>query len=202
MSIASKIRSAAILLMVNEILVGGAHSCLGARSKAMVSTIGYERASLSDFIATLKLTGVEVLVDIRDRAQSRRPGFSKSSLSSALSEAGIEYVHMKELGDPKEGREAARNGDLARFRSIFSSVLETSSAKDALDKLEILAKQSNICLMCFERNQEDCHRKIVADRLEQKLDIKVRHLGVAEGAGRRSSIRRMHDSYQGAAASI
>lgn len=168
----------------------------------MVATIGYERASLSDFIATLERVGVEVLVDIRDRAQSRRPGFSKSALSSALHDAGITYVHMKELGDPKEGRDAARSGDMARFRSIFSNVLETNAAKEALAKLEELAMHSKICLMCYERNQEDCHRKIVADRLRQKLEVNVQHLGVAEGAGRRSSIRRMHDSHQSAAASL
>lgn len=168
----------------------------------MVATIGYERASLADFIATLKLTNIDVLVDIRDRAQSRRPGFSKSALSSALMDSGISYVHMRELGDPKEGREAARSGDLDRFRAIFTSVLETEVAKEALHKLEVLAVQSKICLMCFERSQEDCHRKIVAERLERSLNIKVQHLGVREGAGRRNSIRRMHDTHQGAAASI
>lgn len=168
----------------------------------MIATIGYERASLSDFIATLEQVGVEILVDIRDRAQSRRPGFSKSALASALHDAGIKYTHMKELGDPKEGRNAARTGDIEKFRTIFASVLETNAAMEALDRLEILAKHSKICLMCYERSQEYCHRKIVADRLQHRLKSPVQHLGVVEGAGRRSSIRRMHDSHQGATASL
>lgn len=168
----------------------------------MVATIGYERASLADFIATLQQAEIDILVDVRDRAQSRRPGFSKSALSLALNSAGIDYIHMKELGDPKEGRDAARSGNIELFQSIFRSVLETEDAKSALKRLEQLAAKSKICLMCFERNQKECHRNIVAERLEGVLKVKAKHLGVAEGAGRRGSIRRMHDSHQGSAASI
>lgn len=168
----------------------------------MVATIGYERASLADFVATLKLAGIDVLVDIRDRAQSRRPGFSKSSISEALTAEGIRYLHMRELGDPKEGREAARRGDFVRFREIFGRVMQSSQAKEAIKNLEELAISKSICLMCFERDQTTCHRKIVADRLEKTLGLKARHLGVQDGAGKRPAIRRMHDSHQGAAAQV
>jgi len=168
----------------------------------MVATIGYERASLVDFIATLQLSGIEILVDIRDRAQSRRAGFSKSALSDALRSVGISYVHMRELGDPKEGRDAARRGDFDEFRAIFAGVLEKKEAIEALAKLEELASANEVCLMCFERDQTTCHRKIVADRLEGKLGHKSRHLGVREGAGKRAAVRRVHDTHQGAAASI
>jgi uncharacterized protein (DUF488 family) len=168
----------------------------------MVSTIGYERASLVDFVATLQLSKIDVLVDIRDRAQSRRPGFSKTALAAALNEVGIEYIHMKELGDPKEGRDAARRGDYNRFRAIFSNVMMTEAAEQAIMKLEDLANNCRICLMCFERDQRACHRKIVADKLAARGNINVEHLGVKDGAGRRPTIRRMHDLDQGAAASV
>jgi uncharacterized protein (DUF488 family) len=168
----------------------------------MIATIGYERASLSDFIATLKLCGIDMLIDIRDRAQSRRAGFSKGALSDALAEADISYLHMRELGDPKEGREAARRGDYDQFRAIFSGVMESDEAKQAISTLEQLASQYRICLMCFERDQTACHRKIVADHLEVTLDTKARHLGVKEGAGKQFTIRRMCDSHQSAAAPI
>jgi len=168
----------------------------------MVATIGYERASLADFIATLQLGSIEILVDIRDRAQSRRAGFSKSALSDALHNVGISYVHMRELGDPKEGRDAARRGDFDKFHAIFDSVLEKKEAIEALAELEEMASANEVCLMCFERDHATCHRKIVADRLERKLGHKTRHLGVREGAGKRTSVRRVHDTHQSAAASI
>lgn len=168
----------------------------------MLATIGYERADLRDFLATLKMCGIDVLVDVRDRAQSRRPGFSKSALSAALAAEGIDYLHLPELGDPKEGRDAARQGDYDRFRSIFHGVMTSQAGKDALTKLELIAKTQNICLMCFERNQLECHRKIVADHLEPGLQEKARHLGVKEGAGRQTSSRRVRHIDQGATASL
>ena len=168
----------------------------------MVATIGYERAGLADFLATLKLSQIEILVDIRDRAQSRRAGFSKSALRDALENEGIEYLHLKELGDPKEGREAARRGDFAQFRLIFDGVMQTKEAKEALKKLQGLALEKQICLMCFERDQTTCHRKIVADHLQTLSGKKVRHLGVKDGAGKQLSVRRVYYTHQGAAAPV
>lgn len=144
----------------------------------MLATIGYEGARPDDFVGTLQLVDVQMVIDIRDRAQSRRPGFSKSALRENLEKNGIGYVHLKELGDPKEGRDAARSGDLAKFHKVYAAVLETQQAIDALDQIAVLAKRLNVCLLCYERDHHECHRKIVADRLESVVGSKVRHLGV------------------------
>ena len=168
----------------------------------MLATIGYERATLSDFLATLRLAGVNVLVDIRDRAQSRRAGFSKSALSAALQEMGIDYVHLRELGDPAAGRSAARLGDWELFLSIFCKVMETAAAADALTTIERMAKSGSVCLMCFERDHHECHRKIVAEALELRLAVKAQHLGVKVGAAHVSGNRRVLHSYQSSAASV
>lgn len=159
----------------------GSDSVQELKEAILLATIGYEKAELGDFIATLRVSEIDILIDVRDRAQSRRAGFSKSALSDALSEAGIGYLHLKELGDPKEGREAARRGDFAQFRRIFSSVLKTEEAKEALRAVENLALSHSICLMCFERDQRTCHRKLLADRLEIALERKANHLGVKHG---------------------
>lgn len=168
----------------------------------MLGTIGYERSTLPDFIATLKRVGVSTLVDVRERAQSRRPGFSKNALAAALNEADIEYVHFPELGDPKAGREASRAGDHELFLDIYNGVIATPKAQRALDEIEQLALDTKICLMCFERDQKDCHRTIVAHHLEQRLETKAAHWGVIEGAANGGSKRRVLHSDQGAAAQI
>ncbi len=168
----------------------------------MLATIGYERAELRDFIATLETLGVEVLVDIRERAQSRRPGFSKSTLSRALADAGISYLHFRELGDPKEGRDAARAGNTALFRQVFGRVMQSHAGERALSELEVLAADQKICLMCYERDYRECHRKIVSDHLELKLQKKVSHIGVQEGAGRSANARRVHYTNQSSTSSI
>lgn len=166
----------------------------------MISTIGYEGARPDDFVGTLQLVDIRMVIDIRDRAQSRRPGFSKSALRESLEEAGISYLHLKELGDPKEGRDAARSGDFDRFRRIYASVLETTEATEALDQIAALSQQMSVCLLCYERDHRECHRKIVADHLESVVGFKVRHLGVKTNVAVREFHGRVRDAREGAAA--
>ena len=144
----------------------------------MLFTIGYEAASPEDFIATLKSVGIQVVADIRDRPQSRRPGFSKNKLSEMLAVSGIKYVHLKELGDPPEGREAARAGNFASFRRVFAGVMATPQAQAAMHELEGIAKTEAVCLLCYERDPLQCHRKIVSDALEGRVGCRATHLGV------------------------
>src|SRR6266567_1180227 len=87
-------------------------AALASRSLAIVGkamfTIGYEKARLADVITTLTAAGVAILIDVRDRPISRRPGFSKRQLAAAVEEAGMRYVHLQPLGTPPEGRLAGR----------------------------------------------------------------------------------------------
>ncbi len=146
----------------------------------MLNTIGYEGADLDDFVHTLVQAEINTLVDIRDRAQSRRRGFSKTALSERLARDGIAYIHMRELGDPKEGREAARAGNWSKFKKVFEAVLKTDEAQSAILSITDLSKSQNICLLCYERDEKTCHRKIVSEIIEKKLKRKTRHLGVRQ----------------------
>lgn len=168
----------------------------------MLATIGYERSTLADFIETLVRSDIQILVDVRDRAQSRRPGFSKSSLSNALNAVGIRYIHFRQLGDPREGREAARQGRYDLFREIFREVMSTASAKEALSEVLRMALDNRVCLMCYERDERQCHRKIVSDHLEPMLVSKTCHLGVKSGIAHDRTVGRVLYSDKGAAASI
>lgn len=131
-------------------------------------TIGYENVGQADFVAALKAAKIGTLVDVRDIANSRRAGFSKKSLMASLSEVGIGYVHMKALGTPKAGREAARRGDVKTMHKIFEAKLKEPESQLALMETADLAKAGRICLMCLEHDWKDCHRAIVAKRLEKK----------------------------------
>lgn len=147
-------------------------------SASSLSTIGYEGASHDDLIETLVAAEVSLLIDVRERAQSRRKGFSKTALSARLEGAGIKYLHLRELGDPKNGREAARAGDIAEFRRIYRSVLATPVARKALEVIVEATQLQSVCLLCYERSFEDCHRKMVSDKVESRTGRKTRHLGV------------------------
>lgn len=142
-------------------------------------TIGYEGADLDAFIATLQAAGVTLLIDIRDAPVSRRPGFSKNALAEALTGAGIGYRHVKALGNPKPGRDAARAGDLQTYHRIFSAQLATDDAVAALAVVVETAKTETPCLMCYERDPAQCHRSLVVAALPQAAEIEIRHLKVS-----------------------
>ncbi len=146
-----------------------------------IYTIGYEGATIADFVRTLQVSGVERLIDIRQLPISRRKGFAKRALSEHLEAAGIEYVHVKALGDPKEGREAARRGDYEKFREVFTNHLDTLVAKDALSDAVNMVEEKTSCLMCYERDHKTCHRSMVASEIVLRSKVEIKHIGVREG---------------------
>ena len=143
-------------------------------------SIGYEKARFVDVVDALKKAGVATLIDVRDRPQSRRPGFSKNQLASGLAEAGISYVGLKALGTPPEGREANRKRQWGRFWRIVDEKLATAEAEHALEEAAAIASKTPTCLLCYEANPGICHRSRVADILRQRHGFEVRHLGIDE----------------------
>lgn len=128
-------------------------------------TIGYERGSLGEVIAALRTAGVKTLLDVRELPNSRRAGFSRRMLDASLGEAGITYKHMRALGTPKAGRDAAKRGDNATMHAIFEQKLETPESQLALIEAAEIAQGGPTCLLCLEHDWHHCHRAIVADRL-------------------------------------
>jgi len=127
-------------------------------------TIGYEGASVDDLVNTMKAMGVEVLADVRELPLSRKKGLSKNGLAEKLRGAGIDYNHFRDLGDPKAGRTAARQGNYEEFERIFTAHLASDRAQNALDDLLEVAKCRLTCMMCFERCATVCHRSYIADQ--------------------------------------
>lgn len=144
-------------------------------------TIGYEKAELADFIATLKLCNIEQLLDVRELPQSRKRGFSKNILAAALEAEGIAYLHFKQLGDPKHGREAARQGNYMQFEEIFQAHMDLEASKVALVSLAECASKKTSVLLCYERDHRFCHRKILADKLNVHYSFLIAHRGVSHG---------------------
>jgi uncharacterized protein (DUF488 family) len=146
-----------------------------------VATIGYEAATVRTFLEALTEQEVDLLVDVRAVASSRRPGFAKSALAANLQGAGIEYLHLRGLGTPAEGRAAARAGRHARMREIFEDHLATADAQADLDSLaDIVRSGRRVCLLCLEADPTHCHRSIVASALAAKMPLRVIHLAPAE----------------------
>ncbi len=147
----------------------------------IIHTIGYEGASIENLIAALIKAEVEVVVDIRESPYSRRSEFSKEEIASALAAYGLAYCHIRELGNPLHGRDAARAGHNAAYREIFAAHLDSTEGRKGLAMAAALAANKNICLLCLEKSASNCHRIIVAGRLAAMSGQEVVHLKVAPG---------------------
>lgn len=140
-------------------------------------TIGYEQAKPNAVLGELKSAGVELLVDTRAVAASRRPGFSKRQLAAGLDEEGIAYLHLQKLGTPSEGRTAARSGDFETLWRIYDKHIKTPDADAELEELIGLVRSGKrICLLCFERDPEHCHRSRIAELVTARTGSKVENL--------------------------
>jgi uncharacterized protein (DUF488 family) len=141
-----------------------------------LATIGYERQTLDAVIEALNRAGVQILIDVRAVASSRRAGFSKSLLAGSLAEAGIDYVHLRQLGTPKAGRQAARAGRIAEMHEIYEGQLREPAAQLELAQAGEIASARKAALLCFEADAAHCHRRIVAERLRETLGFTVEDL--------------------------
>jgi uncharacterized protein (DUF488 family) len=126
-----------------------------------IFTIGYEGTTQPELIAALQAAGVERVIDVRAVPLSRKPGFSKNILRNGLAEAGIDYVHLKPLGTPPEGREAARKGRHAELERIYAGQLDLPEAIVAAAQMRDLASEKPSALLCFERDPHGCHRSLL-----------------------------------------
>jgi uncharacterized protein (DUF488 family) len=126
-----------------------------------IFTIGYEGATVPEFLEALQKAGVERVIDVRALPLSRRPGFSKSPLRGALAEAGLDYVHLKALGTPADGRAAARAGRHADMARIYAGQLELPEAMAQSAQMLALAEERPSALLCFERDPAHCHRSLL-----------------------------------------
>jgi uncharacterized protein (DUF488 family) len=134
---------------------------------ATVFTIGYERRSQAELVRELCDAGVSLLADVRELPLSRRKGFSKTALAAALDEAGIEYRHLRSLGNPKPARDAWKRGDAAAGIAGYRAQLERAAAD--VDALAERVEAGGVCLLCVEHEPGNCHRSLLADALRERL---------------------------------
>lgn len=142
----------------------------------LVLTIGYEGREQQELIDLLREHQIDVLLDVRLRPNSRKPGFSKSSLRESCETAGIGYVHDKRLGTPPDMMDHVRSGAGYDWETSeqYRTFLRTQC--EALEEADTLVTASRTCLLCFERSPADCHRRIVAEELAARRGLQIQHI--------------------------
>jgi uncharacterized protein (DUF488 family) len=148
-----------------------------AMTQQPLFTIGYEQATPAAVLGEFKRARVELVIDTRAVAASRRPGFSKRALAATLDEAGIGYLHLQKLGTPAQGRQAARAGDLDALWRIYDKHIKSAPAQEALDELMALIKSGKrIALLCYCRDPKACHRSRIVAQVKKRRRLKVEDL--------------------------
>jgi uncharacterized protein (DUF488 family) len=145
--------------------------------KHTLFTLGYQKREVAELIGILQQNGIKAVADLRAAPYSRKKGFSKKALAAELEKNDIEYYHFGELGSPKELRDKVRaDNDYAYFFKAFGKFL--NDKRDPLKSLCDLAISKPTCLICFERDINECHRKVVAERLDKihRGEFKITHL--------------------------
>lgn len=137
-------------------------------------TIGYEQAKPAAVLDELKRAKIELLVDTRAVAASRRPGFSKRQLAASLDDVGISYLHLQKLGTPAEGRAAARSGDTNSLWRIYEKHIKRSEPQEELGELVALIKSGKrIALLCYCRDPKTCHRSRIVANVKKRTKVDV-----------------------------
>jgi len=136
-----------------------------------IFTIGYEKATQAEVIGALQAAGVSRLIDVRAVPASRRPGFSKNILAASLAEHGIDYVHLKALGTPADGRAAARAGRHADLERIYAGQLELPEAIAQSAIMLALAEEKPSALLCYERDPAACHRSLLLNSAAPDAEV-------------------------------
>ena len=135
-------------------------------------TIGYEGRALDELIAILAANKIDRVIDIRELPLSRRRGFSKTPLGTALGGAGIEYMHMREAGNPYRKLKDAipRDELLAKYKTHIAG------ARDTVAHVAEQARGHRVALLCYEAEPAECHRSLLAPRVAKLLGATVRDL--------------------------
>lgn len=137
-----------------------------------VWTIGHSTRDLGEYLALLRENGVERLADVRRYPGSRRyPHFSRDALRLSLPAAGIEYVHMPELGGRRTPAPDSPNAGWRnpQFRA-YADHMASDEFRIAIDTL--LASPKRTAIMCAEAVPWRCHRNLVSDELVRRgLDV-------------------------------
>lgn len=138
-----------------------------------IVSAGYQGRTIESFVEALQEAGVSTVADVRLNAISRKSGFSKTRLREALTSAGIDYVHLRSLGNAKENRKPFWDGRLDEGRRNYRNTLETAEAKGALRQLGALANKQVVALLCFEGDIQSCHRKVIIDEVTGAQQVPV-----------------------------
>jgi uncharacterized protein (DUF488 family) len=148
-----------------------------------ILTIGHSTHELEAFLDLLRRPGVRTLADVRRFPSSRRfPWFGRERLAAELGAAGIEYLHLPELGGRRDPLPGSPNGGwrVGQFQG-YADHMASDEFAAGLRNLESVARGRRTAVMCAEAQWWRCHRRLLSDALLSR-GWEVVHLDARGGA--------------------
>lgn len=133
-------------------------------------SLGYEGLTAGELVKAAQEASVQLVADVRLNPISRKAGLSKTKLANALAAAGIDYVHYRSLGNPKDNREFFWEGNAHVGRQRLRDRFSDQSWRD-IEELRNATKTKTVAVLCFEADEERCHRRLILDELEKPLSV-------------------------------
>jgi uncharacterized protein (DUF488 family) len=139
------------------------------RESADFFTVGYTGRPLGELLDALVLNNVRTLVDIRANPVSMyRPEVSKSNLARAVEERGLGYLHIPDLGVPRDIRaRAIEAGTRDAIWGWYDEYVVQPYISGNLHKFLNMAEHP-VALMCVEIDPKECHRHRLFQALEEQ----------------------------------
>jgi uncharacterized protein (DUF488 family) len=140
-------------------------------------TVGHSNKTLEAFLGLVHSHRIEVVADVRRFPGSRRhPQFNSEQLSPALAKAGVNYLHIPELGGRREVRKDSVNTAWKNesFRG-YADFMDTEEFHSGIRRLLKTSAQKRTAIMCAEALWWQCHRSLIADFLKCE-GVKVWHI--------------------------
>ena len=138
-----------------------------------VGSIGYElHKDHQAFARHVHAAGVERLIDVRQLPISRRRGYAKTALAQAMADVGVEYVHLKALGNPKPFRDMYKAGRVEEGRRCYERHL-LGEQKVALENLIPMLREKRSALLCVEHDSATCHRMVILEALRDEFGLSL-----------------------------
>lgn len=133
-----------------------------------IYTIGFSGKNAETFFGLLKLHQIQTLVDIRLNNRSQLAGFTKATDLPYFLQTicNISYQHLPELAPDAELLKDYQNKivDWMGYQTRFTALLKARQA-DAIIKEQWRIWDKPVCLLCSEPTAEQCHRRLIAERI-------------------------------------
>lgn len=138
-----------------------------------VYTIGHSNHSLQRFLASVDQHGITRVVDVRSQPYSRWvPHFNKGRLSEALTEVGVTYVHLPDLGGrPSDPALTDDSGE-----PDYEAIAASRGFQESLGRLIDWARQEPTAIMCAEADYLRCHRHMLIEPALLERGVQVLHI--------------------------